>query len=123
MGLPETVLLVFAAISLCVLACALVVRDLWATARSTSVPSRPALRLRRNTELTDRASSTALFEQIDRGFDRLVLESGMELTPLTVFLGLFASGLLLGGGLWLYSDEPLQGIAGGLIGMAIPFWP
>lgn len=120
MGLPETVLLVFAAISLSVLAFGLVVRDLWATARTSAPASRPTLRLRRGAELTDQPASSALFDKIDRGFDRLVLESGMELTPFTVFLGLFASGLLFGGSLWLYSDEPLQGVAGGLLGMAIP---
>jgi len=119
-GLSETTLLVFAALSLCTLAAGLVIRDLLVTSRAAAGPARPALQLRRKSELHDGAPSRELFEQIDRGFDRLVLESGMEWTPPTVFLGLVACGLLLGGSLWLYSDEPLQGIAGGMIGMALP---
>lgn len=119
-GVPETTLLVFAAVSLCVLAGGLVIRDLLVTSRAAATSARPSLRLRRGTELGDGPPSQQVFEQIDRGFDRLVLESGMELTPPTVFLGLVACGLLLGGSLWLYSDEPLQGIAGGMIGMALP---
>ena len=49
-----------------------------------------------------------------------MLESGTELLPNTTFMMMLAGGLLLGGGLWLYADEPLFGVVGGLAGMAIP---
>ncbi len=119
-GVPEVTLLVFAAISLAVLAVGLVIRDLAVTARATTPSGRSAVRLRRAPENTDGTRSAQLFEKIDRGFDRLVMESGTELSPPTVFLLLLTCGLLFGGGLWLYSDEPLQGIAGGMIGMGLP---
>ncbi len=120
MGVPETALLVFAAISLGVLAVGLVLRDLSATSRAVTPPGRSTLRLRRTTDHLDAPPSRQLFEQIDRGFDRLVLESGTNLTPPTMFLVLLAGGLLVGGALWIYSDDPLKGVAGGLLGMVIP---
>jgi tight adherence protein B len=121
-GVPETALLVFAAMSLCALAAGLVIRDLMATSTAAVAPARTSLRLRRTSENLDQPHSQQLFEQIDRGFDRLVLESGSDLTSPTVFLLLVSSGLLFGGCLWLYSDEPLQGIAGGMVGMALPLF-
>ncbi len=121
MEVPEVTLLAFAAISLAVLAVGLIVRDLTMTSRATVAPGKSTVRLRRTPDNADGSpASQALFEKIDRGFDRLVAESGTELSPPTVFMLFLTCGLLLGGGLWLYSDEPLRGIAGGMIGMGLP---
>lgn len=120
MGVPEVTLLVFAAISLAVLAIGLVVRDLSATSRATVSSGKSTVRLRRTPDNADAPNSQQLFDKIDRGFDRLVAESGTQLSPTTVFLVFLTCGLLLGGGLWLYSDEPLRGIAGGMAGMGLP---
>ena len=118
---PEVTLLVFAAISLAVLAIGLVVRDLTVTSRAAVATGKSTVRLRRTGEHSDGTpTSQQLFDKIDRGFDRLVAESGTQLSPSTVFLLFLTCGLLLGGGLWLYSDEPLRGIAGGMVGMGLP---
>ncbi len=118
---PEITLLVFAAISLTVLAIGLVLRDLTVTSRAVVAPGRSTVRLRRTPDQTEsNPASQPLFEKIDRGFDRLVMESGTQLSPPTVFLLLLTSSLLIGGGMWLYSDEPLRGIAGGMLGMGLP---
>lgn len=121
MDVPEVTLLAFAAISLAVLAIGLVIRDLAVTSRAVVPTGKSKVRLRRTPDNPDGSpASQHLFEKIDRGFDRLVLESGTQLAPPTVFLLLFACGLLFGGGFWLYSDEPLRGVAGGLLGMGLP---
>lgn len=76
--------------------------------------------LRRKITVFDLPPARGPIERLDQSFDRLVLESGHDMIPMTVFLMLLSSGLFVGGCIWLYYDQPLSGIAGGLMGMLVP---
>jgi tight adherence protein B len=118
-GVSEITLIAFAAIGLGVFAVGLVVRDLVWSARGANGTVTTG-RLRRIPDVFDQPTAPGFFGQIDQGFDRLVLESGTELHPATTFLMMLSGALLVGGCCWLYSGEPLHGIAGGLAGLAVP---
>lgn len=119
MGLEIILVTAFLSISAVALAVGLVLREWWAVGRAGRTES-TALRLRRPADVFDRKPSKDLFDKVDIAFDRLVMESGTELTSQTTFLIMLAAGLLMGGSLWLYHDEPLMGIMGAMSGMAIP---
>jgi tight adherence protein B len=117
-------LICFLAITLAVGAIALVLRDLYsprgvavggATGGATVGRS-----LRRQMNVFDEEQSRSLSGRIDQAFDRLILETGFEVTPFVAFLGLLASGMLIGGSLWVYFDQMVAGTFGMMIGMAIP---
>ena len=120
MGSPEVTLVAFASIMLIALAAALVVRDLFFPQRVSVTAGRSSGGLRRRPTVFDEAAAKSLTGKIDQGFDRLVLETGYEFTPAAAFLLLVCSALALGGGLWLYLDEPLAGIVGGVTGLLLP---
>lgn len=110
-------LICFAAVTVTALATYLILRDL--SGAGTSKPSqfskRPRLRRIRN--VFDQEPSKSFLGKFDQSFDRLVLENGSETTPFTVFLILVACGLAIGGAIFVYSDQPLAGIAGMISGM------
>ncbi|MBI1346595.1 hypothetical protein GC163_09935 [bacterium] len=119
MGYEVILITAFVSISAISLAVGLVVREWWAISRGTAAaPS--SLRLRRTPDVFDRPASQNLSGKIDLAFDRLVQESGTELTSGTIFQIVIAGGLILGGTMWLYHDEPLMGVLGAMSGMAIP---
>ena len=70
----------------------------------------------------DAAPATGLASRIDQSLDKLVLESGIAASSLTVTLFLLLSGLVLGGGVFLWTEEVLSSTIGFLVGMALP-WP
>ena len=59
----------------------------------------------------------SILGKIDQSFDRLVLENGSDFTPFSAFLFLVVCGLAIGGAIFVYSDQPLAGIAGMIGGM------
>jgi tight adherence protein B len=76
--------------------------------------------LRRRPTVFDQAPARSVSGKIDQAFDHLVLESGWDCSPVTGFLMLIASGLLVGGVLWSYNNDLLSGIAGMALGMTLP---
>lgn len=122
MGSSEVVLIAFGSVALIALAAALVLRDLLFPQKATAgaVTSSGERRLRRLPTVFDQAPAKTLTGRIDQGFDRLVLETGYDFSPGVGFMLIVCSVLLLGGGLWLYLDEPLAGVAGGLLGVIFP---
>ena len=120
MGSPEITLVAFASIMLVALAVALVMRDLFFPQRANVPAGASAGRLRRRPTVFDESAAKSLSAKIDQGFDRLVLETGSETSPAAAFLLLICCALALGGCLWLYVDEPLAGIAGGMAGLLAP---
>lgn len=118
MGVSLVSIVAFLAIAVCALAAGLVVRDLVYGLRVSGTPS--VGRLRRLPDVFDQPIAKTLLGRIDQGFDRLVLESGTDLLPNTTFLIMLAGLLLLGGGAYLITNEPLHGVLGGIVGMAIP---
>ena len=122
MGSSEVVLIAFGSVALIALAAALVLRDLLFPQKATAgaVTASGERRLRRLPTVFDQAPARSLTGRIDQGFDRLVLETGYDFSPGVGFMLIVCSVLLLGGGLWLYLDEPLAGVAGGLLGVIFP---
>ena len=77
-------------------------------------------RLRRIPSVFDAVPAKDFSGRIDQGFERLVLESGAAMNSTTLFMTLMLCAIVLGGGLGLFQDEPLIGIAGALVGLLIP---
>jgi tight adherence protein B len=100
------------------LAVGLVVREFVWAARGAQ-GSRTTVR-RRARDIYDAAPPDTLVARFDQGFDRLIVESGSDWVPTTVFLGMVALSLAGGGGAWLATDEPLMGIAAALAGLLLP---
>ncbi|MCH9654184.1 MAG: type II secretion system F family protein [Planctomycetes bacterium] len=110
-------LICFAAVTVTILAIYLVVRDISGAGTSNSGNFAKRPRLRRIRNVFDQEPSNSILGKIDQSFDRLVLENGSELTPFTAFLLIVACGLAIGGAIFVYSDQPLAGIAGMICGM------
>jgi tight adherence protein B len=128
MGLNATTLVAFGAITFVAVAVGLVLRDVFAPRRATDPSTNPPSNgragrrasLRRPRTVFDEKPASTLLGRADQAFDRLVLESDTAASPAAGFLMVLLCGLLVGGALWLYSDEPLGGIGGALIGMTLP---
>ncbi len=119
MGPSAVILIAFVACASLTLAAGLVVRDLvWADRGRGTTPG--VSRLRRRRDVFDATPPQTLSARLDQGFDRLVLESGSDHAPLNVLLMMVAAMLLVGGGVGLYTGEPLTGIAAALAGMLLP---
>jgi len=119
MGAAEITLTAFVAIASLAFAVGLVVREVLIAARGTAAAS-PGRSLRRPLDPFDIPNAGSLSGRIDRAFDRLVLETGWSLSPSAAFLAMVTTGLLLGGVMWLYHDQPLAGIAGAMCGLGLP---
>lgn len=63
------------------------------------------------------SGSWGIAGRIDRWFSRLVAETGVDLPAESAFLIAVVVGLLLGGGLFLYRDDPVGGLGGLLLGV------
>lgn len=112
-------LIVFAAVTAATVAVMMLIRDLTAEpqiagGRHTDGRVGP---LRRMPNVFDELPAKSLTGRLDQGFDRLVLESGFDFSPLTGFLLMIACGLLVGGALSTYYDSLLAGIAGAMLAM------
>jgi tight adherence protein B len=80
----------------------------------------PGTRLRRINDVFDEKPGQDLSSKIDQGFNRLVLESGTEIVPLTAFLLCMTFSLALGGIVFLNTAEPFLGLASGVMGLLLP---
>lgn len=80
----------------------------------------PGEALRRLPEPIDDAPAAGLSNRIDQKFRRLIFESGLDLGAEAAFLLMVLVGLLVGGAIFVWRDEPVPAIAGILIGMGGP---
>lgn len=114
MSLQIVAVVCFTAIAAFAGAMWLVVRDLSAgrAGRSGALIVRPRA-------YWDQPVPNTLTGRLDRAFDRLLWETGWELTPGTGFLILLASGLFAGGVAGFYFDDVLPGILAGVLGMMV----
>ncbi|MEQ8789785.1 MAG: type II secretion system F family protein [Pirellulaceae bacterium] len=116
MELPIVVLLCFAAITSICLAVGLLVRDLvGADSRSGQ-----ATLLRRLPLARDEQPAVGVTGRLDAALERLVVESGLDWSVMAVALLFVAGGLLVGGAMWLWTQNVPAAAAGALIGMALP---
>lgn len=118
LGPSQIALIAFASIFMVAVAGGLLIRDLITVRGGTGTLT--GRRLRRRLVVFDQAPARDFWGRMDQGFERLILESGVDVSPWSGFLLLLVSALLFGGGAWLYTDDPLLGIAGGVGGMLVP---
>lgn len=119
----QITLIAFGSFTLMTTAVGLLLRELFAPGRAVGagVAGR-RVKLRRAQTVYDAGKPKGLFQKLDQAFDRLVLETDTGITPFGAFLLVLTSGLLVGGGVWLYNNEPLSGIFAGMIGMMFPIF-
>lgn len=112
MSLQIVVVLSFTAIAALMIAVWMVVRDLAATrsGRSNALAIRPRA-------FWDQPLPTTITGKLDHAFDRLMWETGWELSPTTGFLVLLSSGLFIGGVAGFYFDNVFAGVLAGGAGM------
>ncbi len=116
MGSAEITIVAFGSISMVATAVGMLLRDLVYGGRDKAAKRS----LRRVQTVYDRPVSNTMSGRIDQGFDRLIIESGMNLSPATGFLILLSSALAFGGGVAVYTNQPLYGIGGGILGLILP---
>lgn len=115
MSSSQLALVVFASVTLVAAAVILVLRDLLFGKRGQEPPDAGTTPPLPPLELDPEGAQREL-NPVYRWFSRLVLQSGVEITAGTALLLALAAGLLLGGGLYLWRDEVISGVAGGLFG-------
>lgn len=96
----------------------LMVRDLKLSPSGEFSVTRPVQRLRRARNVFDEEPATSLSGRFDQSFARLVLESGFDASPGSVFLLLVLCGLVVGGVLLNVLDNPAVaslGTCGGMV--------
>ncbi len=123
MDLALVSLICFAALTLATATVFMLVRDLVSPGAGSvgrGVKGGPVRGLRRTRTVFDELPAQSVTGRMDQAFDRLVLESGHEMTPGAFLLLLIASGLLVGGVLWNTFDHVLWMIAGMITGMIVP---
>ncbi|MEW4489400.1 type II secretion system F family protein [Thalassoglobus sp. JC818] len=117
MGSAELTFVAFGSLSMVATAFGLLMKDLIFGSDALRASKR-SLRRRRNGY--ERAIDASIAGKLNHGFDRLVLETGLEISPWTGFLMVVASGLILGGGTWVATDNELFSCGAGMIGMVVP---
>ncbi|MDP6445737.1 MAG: type II secretion system F family protein [Pirellulaceae bacterium] len=105
----------FAAGSLLVAAVLFVVRDLFFVAASGGGSVLGRLPLARDERPPD-----GVIETIDHKLARLVVETGMDATPMGTVLLMIATGLALGGGFFLVTENEIGGAVGFAVGALAP---
>lgn len=70
----------------------------------------------------DRRAPRAVGESptLEERFERLIVETGIDIGPWTTLGVMVACGLALGGGLFLYYDDPVAGAVGAAVGLLLP---
>jgi tight adherence protein B len=68
----------------------------------------------------DAVTPTGLIGRVDQSVERLALEGGIPSGGLTVTLVLLFTGLLLGGAAFLWTEDLLAAVVGGMAGMLLP---
>lgn len=86
-----------------------------------SVSSGPR-RLRRIPTVFDESAARSLTDKVDQGFNRLILESGTGLVPVTGFLLTVTCALLAGGAMLIYSNDVMIACGSAMLGLLVPLF-
>ena len=118
----QITLIAFGSFTLMTTAVGLLFRELLSprSASAGTAVSGRRVRLRRPQTVFDAGKPKGFFQKVDQAFDRLVLETDSGITPFGAFLLILSCGLLVGGAVWVYNDEPLAGLVAGMLGMMFP---
>lgn len=122
MDITSVTIIVFVSITLAGFAVGMWVRDLFFAGAGGSGSSAMPRRLRRIPNVFDAAPAKGLSDRLDQGFERMVLESGADLTVASFFLVVLLCGIVVGGICGFVQDDPLAGIAGAIVGMLGPLF-
>lgn len=79
-------------------------------------------RLRRIPTVFDETAATTLSQKIDQGFNRLILESGTNLVPVTGFLVTLASAIVAGGSVLVFTNDIVASCGAGMLGILVPIF-
>ncbi len=120
MDITTVSIIVFVSLTMTAVAVGMWARDLLFAGGGGAGSAAMPRRLRRIPNVFDAAPAKDLSGRIDQGFERLVLESGTAMTSTTFFLVLMLCAIVFGGGVGLFEDDPLVGIAGAMAGLLIP---
>ena len=70
--------------------------------------------------LVDETKPLGLTDRIDHGLQLLMYQTGLDIGAEPAFLLMVLVGLVIGGSLFVWRDDPIQGAIGMVGGMAIP---
>jgi tight adherence protein B len=115
--LATVTIISFAGLASIVGAVGLALRDLFLAPRQVE---EAAPRLSRLPLARDAVAPTGLIGRLDQSVERLASESGIPSGGLTVTLLLVFTGLLLGGAVFLWTDDLLAAVVGAIAGMLLP---
>lgn len=79
-------------------------------------------RLRRIPTVFDESPARSLSDKLDQGFNRLILESGTGLVPVTGFLLAVTCATLAGGAMLIYSNDVMIACGAGMLGLLVPLF-
>lgn len=82
-------------------------------------PDRRPVRLRRLPKTSDAQTSQGPLGDFDRWFLRLIRETGLDLTGTSAVLLLTLCGLVVGGSMFVFNEQPLLAVIGLSLGMGI----
>lgn len=120
MALEWLGLILFAALSLGAVAVLLLIRDVASAIAARGAAERqPSLRLTRMPLARDEAPPKSFLGEFDQWFLRLVQEAGCEWSPVVAVLFLILFALVVGGTLFLGTNEPMVGLIGAAMGMGV----
>jgi len=108
MSLPILLLTVFLALGAICLAAVMVVRDLLVTSTSGG---RQSLNVRRPQTVLDLAPARTALGRFDQWFNRVVVETGYGISPVTAMLLVIFMGLVGAGAAFLVTSNPLPTMA------------
>lgn len=117
-GTDAMTIIAFGSTTLVALGVTTALRELLSSRDSTTLRRGPGA-LRRHPTVFDETPAKGLIGRINQGFDQLVLESGLEMSPAMAVQWVVISALLGGGGAYLANGDPLSGIGGALTAMVL----
>lgn len=113
---PSVVALVsFAGIAAVIAALGMFLRDLVFGGRREGAEQLRRMPLAKNAHV-----STGMFSDFDIGFTRFVVETGLDATPWGVLLLMMLCALAIGGGAFLYWQDPIAGCLAAMFGLFAP---
>ena len=108
MPIPFVILTVFLAVAGVSVAAIMIVRDLLVP---STAGGRPSVNVRRPQSIVDQTPSASALGRFDQWFDRMIIESGFGISPVTAMLLVVLSGLLGAGITLLITNSPLPTMA------------
>lgn len=106
--------LTFVSIATAVAGGGMLLRDLFGPRPDSSGRKLKRLPLDRRTATTLQAPT------LDDRFEQLIVETGLDMGPWTAVLAMLVGGLAIGGGLFVWFEDPLAAGLGGVAGLLLP---